>query len=198
MIFNENLKRYRENTGCTAKEFAKIIDLPYTTYISYENQGREPKYDTLKKIASTLHVSIDDLLGYDPGQIDDLEEELAFCKNNGFTVFRWRDSHVVIAYNPENQPVQIPDFTEQPDFIFSVSDLIFFTFDNEWFMDIMRKATISKKYTKAKDALLANTLQMTIFNIVFNLLSNSLNHTKDALDKKLYTEALNKLKHQKR
>ncbi|HCE1767709.1 TPA: hypothetical protein NGS23_004606 [Vibrio parahaemolyticus] len=65
-------------------------------------------------------------------------------------------------------------------------------------MDIMREATISKKYTKAKDALLANTLQMTIFNIVFNLLSNSLNHTKDTLDKKLYTEALNKLKHQKR
>lgn len=62
----------------------------------------------------------------------------------------------------------------------------------------MREATISKKYTKAKDALLANTLQMTIFNIVFNLLSNSLNHTKDTLDKKLYTEALNKLKHQKR
>lgn len=71
MSFNENLKEYRERSGYTAKEFAKIIDLPYTTYISYENQGREPKYDVLIKIAAALHVSIDDLLGYDPDQPDE-------------------------------------------------------------------------------------------------------------------------------
>lgn len=71
MSFNENLKEYRERSGYTAKEFAKIIDLPYTTYISYENQGREPKYDVLIKIAAALHVSIDELLGYDPGQPDE-------------------------------------------------------------------------------------------------------------------------------
>lgn len=198
MALKDNLKRLREQAGYTqAKSFSKVAGIPYSSYAPYE-RGAWPNEKNLIKIAKTLHVSIDELLGYSPSQSDELEKWLLFCKNNGFTVFRWKDSHVIIAYNPENQPVQIPDFTEQPDFIFSVSDLIFFTFDNEWFMDIMREATISKKYTKAKDALLANTLQMTIFNIVFNLLSNSLNHTKDALDKKLYTEALNKLKHQKR
>ena len=198
MALKDNLKRLREEAGYTqAKAFSKVAGIPYSSYAPYE-RGAWPNEKNLIKIAKTLHVSIDELLGYSPSQSNELEKWLLFCKNNGFTVFRWKDSHVIIAYNPENQPVQIPDFTEQPDFIFSVSDLIFFTFDNEWFMDIMREATISKKYTKAKDALLANTLQMTIFNIVFNLLSNSLNHTKDALDKKLYTEALNKLKHQKR
>lgn len=198
MALKDNLKRLREQAGYTqAKSFSKVAGIPYSSYAPYE-RGAWPNEKNLIKIAKTLHVSIDELLGYSPSQSDELEKWMLFCKNNGFTVFRWKDSHVIIAYNPENQPVQIPDFTEQPDFIFSVSDLIFFTFDNEWFMDIMREATISKKYTKAKDALLANTLQMTIFNIVFNLLSNSLNHTKDALDKKLYTEALNKLKHQKR
>lgn len=199
MGFQENLKKYRELAGYhQAKDYAKVLGISYPTYMGYENRGREPKFDLLIKIAATLHVSIDALLGYDPGQSDELERWLIFCKNNGFTVFRWKNSHVIIAYNPKNKPVQIPDFTEQPEFIFNISDLVFFTFDNEWFMRIVNKAINSEIYEKFHNALLANTLQMTIFNTVFNLLNNSLNHANNALDRKLYTEALNKLKHQEK
>ena len=68
--FAENLRRYREAAGLTAKDLAAQIGIKYSTYSNYENQGREPNYDTLREIAAALHVSIDDLLDY---QVDRLE-----------------------------------------------------------------------------------------------------------------------------
>ncbi len=64
MSFQENLRYYREKAGYKqAKDFAKVLDVPYPTYVGYESQGREPKYNTLCKIADILQVSTDDLLG---------------------------------------------------------------------------------------------------------------------------------------
>lgn len=91
--------------------------------------------------------------------------------------------------------MQIPDFTECPEFMFDVSDLTFITFDNEWFMEIVHKAVSSKEYIKAKDTLLAYILQMTVFNYIFNSPNITLKHIKYDLEKKSYTAALNKIKH---
>ncbi|STY70275.1 HTH-type transcriptional regulator immR [Megamonas hypermegale] len=64
MSFQENLKYYREKSGYrTAKDFADVLNIPYTSYVAYENKGREPKYEMLCKIADLLNVSTDDLLG---------------------------------------------------------------------------------------------------------------------------------------
>ena len=198
MALKDNLKRLREQAGYTqAKSFSKVAGIPYSSYAPYE-RGAWPNEKNLIKIATTLHVSIDELLGYSPSQSDELEKWLLFCKNNGFTVFRWKDSHVIIAYNPENRPVQIPDFSEYPELIFNVSDLTFITFDNKWFLEIVHKAVNSKEYIKAKDTLLAYTLQMTVFNYIFSSPNITLKHIKYDLEKKSYTAALNKIKHQKR
>ena len=62
--FSINLKKYRLLAGyMTAKEFAKVLEVPYPTYVSYESNNREPKYDVLCKISYLLNVSIDQLLG---------------------------------------------------------------------------------------------------------------------------------------
>ena len=64
MVFQENLKYYREKAGYkTAKDFSEALSLPYATYAAYENKNREPKYNTLCKIADLLNVSTDELLG---------------------------------------------------------------------------------------------------------------------------------------
>lgn len=64
MSFQENLRYYREKSGYkTAKDFADVLNIPYTSYVAYENKGREPKYEMLCKIADLLEVSTDDLLG---------------------------------------------------------------------------------------------------------------------------------------
>lgn len=73
MSFAENLRKTREMRGISAKDFAYLIGIKYTTYTAYENQGREPKYDTLRKIAAALHISIDELLDYkasEPTKLD--------------------------------------------------------------------------------------------------------------------------------
>ena len=66
MSFQDNLKKYRLAAGYQqAKDFALLIGLKYTTYLAYEGQeGREPKYEQLCKIAAALHVTTDELLGY--------------------------------------------------------------------------------------------------------------------------------------
>lgn len=65
MTFQENLRFYREKAGYSqAKDFAAALGMNYTTYIAYENQGREPKYETLLRIAEALNVSINALLGF--------------------------------------------------------------------------------------------------------------------------------------
>ena len=65
-IFSDNLRKYREKTGKQAKEFAKEINVLYSTYANYEQGRSEPKIDTLIKIADCLNISIDKLLGYIP------------------------------------------------------------------------------------------------------------------------------------
>lgn len=64
-VFKENLKKYRIVAGYkTAKDFAKVLGIPYPRYASYECNGREPKFEVLCQIARKLNVSIDNLLGY--------------------------------------------------------------------------------------------------------------------------------------
>ena len=68
MSFQDNLRRAREKAGYeSAKDFAQnVLGIKYTTYLAYEGQeGREPKYDRLCEIAAALHVTTDELLGYD-------------------------------------------------------------------------------------------------------------------------------------
>lgn len=66
MNLGRRLRMYREQAGYSrAKEFAEKLQIPYTRYVAYENKGVEPKLDVLCKIASTLNISIDELLGVD-------------------------------------------------------------------------------------------------------------------------------------
>lgn len=86
--FQDNLKKFRERLGFSAKGFAADIGIKYTTYANYENAGSEPKYDTLIKIAAALHVSIDDLLGY---TVDEWEKTKTLLANLGYRLDRPQD-----------------------------------------------------------------------------------------------------------
>lgn len=92
MTFQENLRRYREKAGLTAKEFAAMIGEKYTTYAGYETQGREPKYEKLCKIAAALHVTTDELLGY---ELNKYQGMYNYLKNIGALVEKREDSILV-------------------------------------------------------------------------------------------------------
>lgn len=74
MALRDNLKQLREQQGMTGKEFAAAVGISYTTYMNYENtklkKGSWPNEETLIKIATALHVSLDDLLGYHLDEYD--------------------------------------------------------------------------------------------------------------------------------
>lgn len=81
MNFQDNLKALREKAGYdSAKDFAKFLGIPYTTYMGYENKGSEPKYELLLKIAKTLGVTTDELLGMESAK---LEKYVALCESVG-------------------------------------------------------------------------------------------------------------------
>ena len=69
MSFQENLRAKRKAAGFNATEFAKTAGIPYQTYISYENQGKEPRHKNLCKIAFLLNTSPNELLDFEDKSI---------------------------------------------------------------------------------------------------------------------------------
>lgn len=57
------IKEVRKHKKITAKELANHINVAESTMSLYESGKREPDFETLKKIAEYLEVSIDFLLG---------------------------------------------------------------------------------------------------------------------------------------
>lgn len=84
MSLKDNLRTLRERAGYTnAKDFAQnILKIPYSSYLGYETKGIWPNEETLCRIASALHVTIDELLGYKPNEISRC---IALLKQAGFT-----------------------------------------------------------------------------------------------------------------
>ena len=74
MALKDNLKRLREQAGYSnGKELADTLGIAYPRYMTYE-RGSWPNEETLTRIATTLHVSMDDLLGY---HVDDFDKAAA-------------------------------------------------------------------------------------------------------------------------
>ena len=60
---SNNLKRLREKKGLSQDRLAKLADVANNTIIKIEQgENINPTLDTLKKIAKSLEISIDDLL----------------------------------------------------------------------------------------------------------------------------------------
>ena len=78
--FQKRLRYYREKAGYkTARKFSEEIGVLYNTYKGYESQNKEPKYETLVKIADKLGITADELLGRTPTVIysDSIPKEVA-------------------------------------------------------------------------------------------------------------------------
>lgn len=62
-MISGRIRELRESTGMSARKFAEIIGIKYTTYYGYESGAREPGSDFITKIANYFHVSTDYILG---------------------------------------------------------------------------------------------------------------------------------------
>ena len=95
--FNENLKEARLKSGFSQKDVAENIGVAKSTYSLYESGSREPNVNTIKKLASYLNVSADELLGindepitiaahfdgdeYTEEELDEIRQFAEFVKN---------------------------------------------------------------------------------------------------------------------
>lgn len=61
-IFGTNLAQLRKAARYSQKELAEQLGINLNTYIGYETAGREPRFETLIKIADFFGVSTDKLL----------------------------------------------------------------------------------------------------------------------------------------
>ena len=149
MNFQENLKKYREAAGYSqAKEFSNTVGIAYTTYLTYENQGREPKYEVLCKIAQVLGVSVDDLVGY---KITELDKYVQFCRGLGFYI-DVSEYTVFVAIN------------KQEDETFSIP--------KDDFIDLMNGITNSAEYKNHAYAVVLHALRDMTFDIYCQALKN--------------------------
>ncbi len=57
------IKELRESKGISMREAARLLEMPYTTYVNYEKGLREPTSEVLIQIADFFGVSIDFLVG---------------------------------------------------------------------------------------------------------------------------------------
>lgn len=65
-MIGKKLKLLRETKELTQLRLADLLNLNRVSYNRYENNEREPDYETLKKIADFFNVSTDYLLGRNP------------------------------------------------------------------------------------------------------------------------------------
>lgn len=64
-MFGKRLNYIRKKRGFTAQKMADILSVSIRTYRHYESGHTFPSSETLVKMADTLNVSIDYLLGRD-------------------------------------------------------------------------------------------------------------------------------------
>lgn len=66
ILLGENIRNIRDKQDLTQEELAEKANLSTTSISEYENASKEPKIFTLKKIATALGVSIDELCDNTP------------------------------------------------------------------------------------------------------------------------------------
>ena len=109
MTFQDNLRIYRERAGyAQAKDFAAFLGIKYSTYIGYESQGKEPKYDTLRRIAEALNVSIDTLLSFRPSEYGEYKR---LATEAGYSIEEQGNGYITITYNLGTKSISKTDFS---------------------------------------------------------------------------------------
>lgn len=74
-MVKDRLKLLRENKGLSKTAVAKALELPYTTYLHYEDGSNQVNNEVLVKFAVFYGVSTDWILGVDSAQTKNLPPE---------------------------------------------------------------------------------------------------------------------------
>ena len=80
----ERIKEYRLKRGFTQSDLAKQADITRIALGNYERGERIPTIDIFARIAMSLNASIDELMGYKPGQLSTIQQIKQDFANAGY------------------------------------------------------------------------------------------------------------------
>lgn len=90
-MFDNRLKELRLKKGLNMKQAAILLNMPYTTYVGYEKNEREPNSEALVSLANFYNCSVDYLVGRS-SQIKTHEIDFRFTEH---------EKEVIIAYRQQ-------------------------------------------------------------------------------------------------
>lgn len=103
MNIGNRIKAYRENKKMTQKEIAEILEVEPGTISKYESGMLEPNIESIRRLAETFEITIDELLKEDDNQFDiskiDILEVLKEQKEMGLKGNLYHNTQVDFAYN---------------------------------------------------------------------------------------------------
>ena len=69
-MLKDNIKKARLDAGLTQKEVAEKLGVAQAQYARWENGGRNPKDETVEKLAEIFNTSFETLKGRDDGLVE--------------------------------------------------------------------------------------------------------------------------------
>ena len=128
MEIGKRIKELREENNMTQKNIAEILEVEPGTISKYENNMIEPNIESLKRLAETFNITIDELL-------KDKENRFDFSKINLLKVLKeqkdmklkgnlYHNTQVIFAYNTNH--IEGNKLTEdQTRYIFETNSILF-------------------------------------------------------------------------
>ena len=128
MSIGNKIKQYREENKMTQKDIAEILEVEAGTISKYESGMIEPNIESLKRLAETFHITVDELVKED-------EEKFDVSKINVLEVLReqkemklkgnlYHNTQVIFAYNTNH--IEGSKLTEdQTRYIYETNTILF-------------------------------------------------------------------------
>lgn len=116
MTTGELIKAARKKAGLTQKTLGEKLGVAYQTIAQWENDLRNPKLDTLQRIASALGVPVQELIS-DWEAVDKEEFKDVFIYGKGLTTPKGRIDAALDRLNNEGQEKaaeRVEELTEIP------------------------------------------------------------------------------------
>lgn len=102
MKFGDKMKAERKKKGLAQKELGKKLGVSQAMIAQYENGERNPKVETIKKIAEALEVDISTLVDTDELAIMDIKEKPHKWGLNSSTQSNPENTNIMKNYNKLN------------------------------------------------------------------------------------------------
>ena len=81
-MFDDRLKKLRLEKNLNMKQTAQQLNIPYTTYVGYEKNEREPNSEVLIMLADFFNCSVDYLVGRSNERVDESVLDKVNCIDN--------------------------------------------------------------------------------------------------------------------